>query len=104
MASEMVLLCEIWKQSAVEYMMFLRRYGIECFAIGNKFKETMQIYVDQEKYLSVSFEQPTFNDHEKQLLYLLKTLEMTVERCVELESDLLEQVEDYEYENEDDEY
>ena len=104
MASEMVLLCEIWKTAANEYMLFLKRHHVECFGIGNKFKETILIYVDQDQYLNVCFEQVNFNENEKQLLYLLSLLETTVENCIELEAKLQEQLDGFETQSDNEEY
>lgn len=79
MENNMQLVCRMWKFSAMEYMKFLKRYGIECYGISIVYGTNIAVYANEEKYLSLSLEDNKFNQNEKQLIDLLKLLESAIE-------------------------
>ena len=100
MEKNMELLCRMWKFSAMEYMQFLKRYDIECFALGVAFGENLAIYADEEKYLQFSIQDNKFNENEKQLINLLELLEEIIEQSAMLEEGDLENYDEDELDEE----
>lgn len=105
MDNGMELLCRMWKFSAIEYMEFLERHGINCFGISVLFGENVAIYANEEKYLQISVEDEKFNRNEKQLLDLLELMEKMVQESVTLSKDSDDKVlDEKQLVDEDDEY
>ena len=100
MESNMVFLCEMWKFAANEYMEFLNRYGIENFSVGILFRDTVDIYVNQDKYLQISVNDSNFTANEKHIINLLELIERMVDQSAKIETNN-EQIDEMPYLNED---
>lgn len=81
MPNNMEVICRLKRFSAMEYIKFLKFYDVECFGFGIVHGENMAVYANEDKYLEVSFTNPTFNSCEKQLI---STLELVEDLAIEL--------------------
>lgn len=82
----MTFLCDMWRISAEEYMMFLERNGIKCLGIHVIFRDRTVIFVDEAQYLNLSLNDNKFIQTEKQIVKLLERSEKLIGKFTELAS------------------
>lgn len=84
MEGKMEFLCDMWKYSAEEYLLFLERNGIKCFGVSFIYSNKVIVYADEEEYLYKSFNDVKFMQDEKQLIKLLERNETLVNKLMEV--------------------